>query len=334
MYSTVDLLLWVRDVLRGSPEMDVLMGSCFAGLFQIPTRRLLAGKVVHSMMTRQVVTKKKYEMWPVFGGNPFRFSLVEFGEVTGLPCGEFEEGYSIDYQLPEKEENFATLKPRRKVMGKCEDPIVDFCNQLRQKTIKTVGFPLALQLVAFRSIPQLLELAAGEDTITVLNYPGSSLPKHAGLTEAAVRKAEHNPALTVKPMLVATGNHEDRWALWDDENYDKRVNSMVGLIERGHVFTKAEWLGGDAGDPLFVYGAQTRTTKRKNQVDSDEGAPTKQRRVSDRSTRSAHVAVDDDKLKLLEERIDEVVAEVASLREVCKKQEDMINSLKLSLERK
>lgn len=134
--------------------------------------------------------------------------------------------------------------------------------------------------------------------------------------------------------MVATGKHEDRWALWDDENYDKRVNSMVGLIERGHVFTKAEWLGGDAGDPLFVYGAQTRTTKRKNQVDSDEGAPTKQRRVSDRSTRSAHVAVDDDKLKLLEERIDEVVAEVASLREVCKKQEDMINSLKLSLERK
>ena len=39
-------------------------------------------------------------MWPLFGGNPLRFSLVEFGEVTGLPCGEFEEGYSIDYQVP------------------------------------------------------------------------------------------------------------------------------------------------------------------------------------------------------------------------------------------
>lgn len=29
-------------------------------------------------------------MLPVFGGNPLLFSLVEFGEVTGLPCGEFK----------------------------------------------------------------------------------------------------------------------------------------------------------------------------------------------------------------------------------------------------
>lgn len=264
-YSTVDLLLWVRDALKGKPEMDILMGSCFGGLFQIPTRRLLAGKVVHSMMTRQLVTMKKYEMWPVFGGNPFRFSLVEFGEVTGLPCGEFEEGYSIDYKLPETEENYAhwdtlfggnrdatiedivalvesddqiprdirlklclvvivdgvliaslqkpkptlkyvkllerlddflafpwgresflwtisTLKPPLKVMGKCEDPLGVFCNKLRQQTIKAVGFPLALQLVAFRAIPQLLQLAAGDDTINLINYAETSLPKHAGLT--------------------------------------------------------------------------------------------------------------------------------------------------------
>lgn len=88
MYSTVDFLLWVRDVLRGTPEMELLLGSCFGGLFRTLALRLFAGKVVHSMMTRQVVTKKKYEMWPVFGGKPLRFSLVEFGEVTGLPCSK------------------------------------------------------------------------------------------------------------------------------------------------------------------------------------------------------------------------------------------------------
>lgn len=26
--------------------------------------------------------------------------------MTGLPCGEFEEGYSIDFQTPAKEENY------------------------------------------------------------------------------------------------------------------------------------------------------------------------------------------------------------------------------------
>ena len=52
------------------------------------------------------MTKKKYEMVPVFGGEPLRFSLVDFGEVTGLPCGEFEDGYSIDFHLSHKDENY------------------------------------------------------------------------------------------------------------------------------------------------------------------------------------------------------------------------------------
>ncbi|KAL9816557.1 hypothetical protein AtNW77_Chr4g0278931 [Arabidopsis thaliana] len=36
-------------------------------------------------------------MWTVFGGQPLRFSLVEFGSVTSLPCGEFPEEYVPDY---------------------------------------------------------------------------------------------------------------------------------------------------------------------------------------------------------------------------------------------
>lgn len=32
---------------------------------------------------------------------------MQFGEVTGLPCGEFEDGYNIDYELPLTEENYA-----------------------------------------------------------------------------------------------------------------------------------------------------------------------------------------------------------------------------------
>ncbi|KAG5414997.1 hypothetical protein IGI04_002564 [Brassica rapa subsp. trilocularis] len=30
MYSAVDLLLWVRDVLDRTPDMSTLLGSCFA----------------------------------------------------------------------------------------------------------------------------------------------------------------------------------------------------------------------------------------------------------------------------------------------------------------
>lgn len=58
-YSTLDHLLAVRDALKGTPKMDELMGSCFGSLFKLPVRRVLSVKVVHEMLTRQVVTKKK-----------------------------------------------------------------------------------------------------------------------------------------------------------------------------------------------------------------------------------------------------------------------------------
>ncbi|KAF3553952.1 hypothetical protein F2Q69_00012174 [Brassica cretica] len=216
--------------------------------------------------------------------------------------------------LPWGRESFlwtiSTLKPPLKVMGKCEDPVGVFCNKLRQQTIKT-GFPLALQLVAFWTIPLLLQLVAGDDKITLLNYPEMSLPQHSGLIVAAIRKAEHNAA----PMMVASGNHEYMWGLWDDENFDRRVNYMLELIEGGHVFTKAEWLGG-AGDPLFVYGAKARTPKRKKQLDSDEEPASKQSRVGGHNTRSVSEGADGEKFRELEARVDEVVADVALLRGV------------------
>ncbi|KAF8117709.1 hypothetical protein N665_0008s0063 [Sinapis alba] len=87
--------------------MEQLLASCFGGLFKLPVRRCaFSAKLVHGLMTRQVVTKKRYEMWPVFGGNPMRFSLAEFGTVTGLPCGEFEEGYVVDDMARVKKTDF------------------------------------------------------------------------------------------------------------------------------------------------------------------------------------------------------------------------------------
>ncbi|KAF8083181.1 hypothetical protein N665_0789s0001 [Sinapis alba] len=388
MYSTVDYLLAVRDALTGTPEWEKLLGSAFGGLYRIPARRLLMGRVVHGMMTRQVVTKKKYEMWPVFGGKPFRFSLVEFGEVTGLPCGEFEEGYSIDYQLPPKGKNYdywerligcnrdvtiedlvamvetekempgwrkfrlclliivdgvlvattqkprpslkyvkmvedlkkflafpwgresflwtmSTLKPAPKVMGKCENPTGDFCKKLRQKTVKTVGFPLALQLVAYQAIPQLLKQVGGDDNTTLVDYRGKVLPQHAGLVSADIQRAEH-----------------------DTGRFDKKVDYMVKLLKEGHIFTKAHWDGGDAGDPLYVYSEKEINRKRKTKgaVVGGESLVLKQRRVSAYFKRGAFV--DDEKYAKMEARVEELGEEVARLKGIVEKQERQMKKLK------
>lgn len=91
--SSLEYLLLVRSVLKGTDEMKQLLGSCFGHLFRLPVRGCdFSAKVVHEMLTMQVVTKKRFEFWPVFGGQPMRFSLAEFGYVTG----EFEAGYVVD----------------------------------------------------------------------------------------------------------------------------------------------------------------------------------------------------------------------------------------------
>ncbi|CAG7901097.1 unnamed protein product, partial [Brassica rapa] len=58
MYSTIDFLLCVRDALNGTEEMAMLLISCFGTLFRFPVRKVLMGKVIHGMLTRQVLTKK------------------------------------------------------------------------------------------------------------------------------------------------------------------------------------------------------------------------------------------------------------------------------------
>ncbi|KAF8106782.1 hypothetical protein N665_0133s0020 [Sinapis alba] len=282
MYSTVDYLLAVRDVLTGTPEMEKLLGSCFGGLFRIPACRLLMGRVVHGMIMRQVVSKKKYEMWPAFGGNHYGFCWLSLGKLRACHVGSL-----------------------KMVMGKCENPTGDFCKKLRHKTPKTVGFPLSLQLVAYQAIPQLLKQVGGDDSTTLLDYRGKALPQHAGLVLADIQKAEHEAG-----------------------RFDKKVDYMVKLLKKGHVFTKAHWGGGDAGDPLYVYSEKKKNKKRKNKgaVVTGEGPVLKQRRVSAYFKRGAFV--DDEKYAKMEARVEELGEEVSRLKGLFEKQARQLKKLK------
>ncbi|WZZ77495.1 hypothetical protein YC2023_098067 [Brassica napus] len=48
------------------------------------------------MLTRQLVVEDKHTLWSVFGSDPIKFGLHEFGTITGLPCGAFPVGYTTD----------------------------------------------------------------------------------------------------------------------------------------------------------------------------------------------------------------------------------------------
>ncbi|CAN6822201.1 unnamed protein product [Brassica oleracea] len=67
--------------------MNCLLGSQFGALFHLPVSRCSnSAKLVHSLLSRQLVTMRLYELWFLFADKPLRFSLREFGDITGLKC--------------------------------------------------------------------------------------------------------------------------------------------------------------------------------------------------------------------------------------------------------
>uniref|UniRef100_A0A1J3D4G3 DUF1985 domain-containing protein n=1 Tax=Noccaea caerulescens TaxID=107243 RepID=A0A1J3D4G3_NOCCA len=70
-----------------SEYAEVKRDPLFANIMAIHENRLhFSAKMVHSFLTRQLVTAKKHELWFVFARRPLRFSLQEFHAVTGLKC--------------------------------------------------------------------------------------------------------------------------------------------------------------------------------------------------------------------------------------------------------
>ncbi|KAL0701212.1 hypothetical protein Bca4012_057334 [Brassica carinata] len=74
IYSSPEILPFLRHVLRDTPEFQIIRKSSFGKLFDIPARQCPSS----------------------FGGQPLRFGLEEFGTVTGLNCGSFSDGYHPD----------------------------------------------------------------------------------------------------------------------------------------------------------------------------------------------------------------------------------------------
>ncbi|KAF3573030.1 hypothetical protein F2Q69_00058342 [Brassica cretica] len=97
IYSKPDLLAFIRHTLRDTEELDYIRRSCFGKLFDLPARQCpVSWKLIHAMLTRQLVVEDKHTLWSVFGSDPIKFGLQEFGTITGLPCGAFPVGYTTD----------------------------------------------------------------------------------------------------------------------------------------------------------------------------------------------------------------------------------------------
>ncbi|CAE6040631.1 unnamed protein product [Arabidopsis arenosa] len=77
----------IKTVLKAlQPEELDLIRPCFGKLLDVYSKPVFSGKLAHFLLTRQLNVVKRHEIWVVFAGKPFRFSLREFGLVTGLNC--------------------------------------------------------------------------------------------------------------------------------------------------------------------------------------------------------------------------------------------------------
>ena len=72
----------------------VLKHEVFGPILELHDNNLwYSGRLVDTMLTRQLVTKTEHALWFVFGNKPLRFSMQEFHAVTGL---KYKDDFSSD----------------------------------------------------------------------------------------------------------------------------------------------------------------------------------------------------------------------------------------------
>ncbi|CAN7089755.1 unnamed protein product [Brassica rapa subsp. narinosa] len=374
IYSSPDLLPFIRNVLRDTPEFETIRRSCFGKLFDLPARQCpVSCKLIHAFLTRQLVCLPKNTLWSAFGGSPFRYGLEEFGTVTGLPCGSYPERYNpntgkaivagkdrvwkrlfgkkkfvtiadlcrmletdkdmdgwkkirialiiiVDGVLiahkqearptpryvrmvenlktflafPWGRESFlktiSCMKPPKFVPKKCEDPVATLVKTLKQRSYRLQGFPLSLQLVAFRAIPLLLDyIPAPSNNLTVMDLEDGTLPQHKSINAIHIRRVEFDPNLVVTPIIPIESQPQPGWGLFPDDAKDDSVLYLEQLIAGQHSFNKHMWHGGVTSEPI-IKKPKIRVKKKaatiKQSLQTSQPSARKQRRISSYFTRS------------------------------------------------
>ncbi|KAJ4865781.1 hypothetical protein Rs2_52701 [Raphanus sativus] len=385
-------------------------------------------------MTRQLICEVDHTFWTVFGSDPFKFGLEEFGDITGLNCGSLPEGYEApdhNEKGANKQENAHTdpfwqrligkdnnitiadladqlehdeemddwrrirlaliiivdgvlvastqvhrptlryvqmledldsflefpwgresflhtvrsLKPPKFFKGKpVDDPVALLVSKLKQKTFRLTGFPLALQLLAFRAIPMLLsKWPAPSQVQTIMDVTERDLPAQNTLDTNDILLVEDNQQMVVSSITPVSRGQQPGWGVWPFEKTDEKVEYMEQLISINHNFTKTMWPGGDRSETLRVVPEEKgpaeegieeqvpvhkkhvvqikrkRSNLQPRQPSTNPGSATKRRRtsrVSSASTSNTDTNKDvEDRLSVLEARVTNLEKANQSLKE-------------------
>ncbi|KAJ4901625.1 hypothetical protein Rs2_15576 [Raphanus sativus] len=327
IYSKASIIGSLVKLLRGSPELKLLLDSQFGALFHLPVSRCSnSAKLVHSLLSRQLVTYRLYELWFLFADKPLRFSLREFGDITGLKCeperekvgnvsessdatpgrmwkelfGTDDEDVTVadvlrmlgQASLPEwkrlplalialvdgllicghkllrlmpayvemledtqsflqypwgREAFLSTLSrltpPQPSDPSKMYKSLSVMRLRLKQQSTACYGFPLALQLFAFKVIPSLLEkIHEPNKTTTFLEEPEGCDSTNPLLNFEDILLVETQTEVVVTYSIPDEG----RDPKWKKQVIDPRIDNLVRKLREGHEFKATDFKGGDS----------------------------------------------------------------------------------------
>ncbi|CAN7041185.1 unnamed protein product [Brassica rapa subsp. trilocularis] len=192
---------------------------------------------------------------------------------------------------------------------KCLDPVGTLVLKLKQDSFRLQGFPLSLQLVAFRAIPQLLSyIPAPTDQKTLMDMEGPHLPQHPSINSNDMFRVEFATDLQVTPIIPIQSQPQPGWGVWPNDPNDDRVRYLEQLIDDHHSFNKAMWPGGVTSLPLNVApkprckrpgnkeSVRLKQSLKPKPVINKHTSDKKQRRISSYFTRSSTTSLSNEQL--------------------------------------
>ncbi|CAL9242368.1 unnamed protein product [Arabidopsis halleri] len=254
--------------------MEILMQSSFKSLFSLPVRRCsLSGKLLHNMLCRQIECHKEGSSpyWETLLGSEGnvtidgivqtlkaepgmsgwkKLRLVLIVIVKGiLICGtqpirpsaavvEMVKNLPFVFSFPWGRLAFDRTV-RMLTVGTKIRKRSTIIKKLKQKSLVVHGFPIAIQLMIFDSIPLLMRYLPSYDmAYTFSDRMVSVMPtlKTYHTNNILLLCVHQIHILTARELSV------DRSA---GNMADPKVTYLLNLIHGGYCFSKSDWVGGD-----------------------------------------------------------------------------------------
>ncbi|XP_024006554.1 uncharacterized protein LOC112083061 [Eutrema salsugineum] len=265
-----------------------------------------ASRLVHHMLTFQIVCKQRYEIWSLIGTTPIRFSLHEFEEITGLNCGYVDDLALTDLALEDDTRAFWELMGVDAKSGPSTTKIIEACsncsswsrddrlrlgylgiyagfivatrpssstnvNHARLVMDLEEGFVQALQLGVYYALPDFsAEFGEPLPNVTeeplLLAYKGSRGRKNV---KANMLKQARIQSCVAKDLA-------DMFPVWDDDEQDPDIVKIVNALhDPNFKFSKNHWpLEGVLGAHIVKSEAGNRS------LPSDESSRKRSRTAS------------------------------------------------------